>query len=96
MWGDKSKNNSGKRMCFYAQELNPKLGRARGLDLHSVASRLEAGLYAATEEPLEVRKDCILALGGGWVVGQRGGGGKAMSASFVLLGAPANPATCPF
>jgi hypothetical protein len=56
VWGDKqSKNNSGKRMCFYAQELNPKLGRARGLDLHSVAARLEAGLYDATQEPLEVR-----------------------------------------
>jgi hypothetical protein len=54
VWGDRSKNNSGKRMCFYAQELNPKLGRARGLDLHSVAERLEAGLYAATEQPLEV------------------------------------------
>lgn len=55
VWGDKqSKNNSGKRLCFYAQELNPKLGRARGLDLHSVAARLEAGLYAATEYPLQV------------------------------------------
>jgi hypothetical protein len=53
--GDKSKNNSGKRMCFYAQELNAKLGRARGLDLHSVAARLEQGLYAATTQPTEVR-----------------------------------------
>lgn len=59
VWGDKqSKNNSGKRLCFYAQELNPKLGRARGLDLHSVAARLEAGLYAATEDPLQV---CVCA-----------------------------------
>jgi hypothetical protein len=55
VWGDKSRNSSGKRMCFYAQELNPKLGRARGLDLHSVAARLEAGLHDATQQPLEVR-----------------------------------------
>lgn len=54
VWGEKSKNNNGQRMCFYAQELNPKLGRARGLDLHSVAARLEKGLYAAAGEPLEV------------------------------------------
>jgi hypothetical protein len=129
VWRDKSKNNSGTRMCFYAQvkrastaalaadesplhimevllclvysvcqfrlslcsrilaplllllvlllpdtpsrcqyahppllllllcpqELNPKLGRARGLDLHSVAARLEQGLYQATGQPLQVR-----------------------------------------
>jgi hypothetical protein len=55
VWGDKpSKNNSGSRLCFYAQELNAKLGRARGLDLHGVAARLEAGLYGATDKPLEL------------------------------------------
>lgn len=64
VWDDKSKNNSGKRMCFYAQELNPKLGRARGLDLHSVAARLEAGLYAATDEPMEVRPGDVGGGGG--------------------------------
>lgn len=58
VWGEKSKVNSGQRMCFYAQELNPKLGRARGLDLHSVAARLEQGLYEATGEPLQVRIYC--------------------------------------
>ncbi|WIA14572.1 hypothetical protein OEZ85_003088 [Tetradesmus obliquus] len=62
VWGDKSKNSSGTRMCFYAQELNPKLGRARGLDLHSVAARLEQGLYAATGTPLQaLAADVVLA-----------------------------------
>jgi hypothetical protein len=41
--------------CLHcAQELNPKLGRARGLDLHSVAARLEQGLYQATGQQMEV------------------------------------------
>jgi hypothetical protein len=40
--------------AVFAQELNPKLGRARGLDLHSVAARLEQGLYQATGQPLQV------------------------------------------
>jgi hypothetical protein len=41
-------------LLLSCQELNPKLGRARGLDLHSVAARLEQGLYQATGQSLQV------------------------------------------
>eukprot|EP00879_Flechtneria_rotunda_P015560 GHRR01016273.1.p1 GENE.GHRR01016273.1~~GHRR01016273.1.p1 ORF type:complete len:376 (+),score=247.41 GHRR01016273.1:1-1128(+) len=56
VWGDKPRSSSGARMCFFAQELNAKLGRARGLDLHSVAARLECGLYQTTGELIKVCK----------------------------------------